>query len=339
MTEPPSPLRMLLSRHTKRRAFITLLGGAGAWPLAAGAQRLPAIGYFHSGSPESNEYRIAAFRRGLKETGYVEGENVAIEFRWAHNQTERLPELAADLVRRQMAVIVTPGSTPAAYAAKAATSTIPIVFGIGGDPVNDGLVQSLARPGGNVTGIAFLTAELGAKRLGLLHELLPTVTHVAHMVNPSNPLTPPLVADVQTAASSIGMQIEVFTVTNKSEIDLAFAKIAQKRADALLIGSDALLYGRRLQIAILAARHAVAILCPNRDFSDAGGLMSYGPDTTDMIRQVGIYAGRILKGEKPADLPIIQASKFELVINLQTAKTLGIEVPATLLARADEVIE
>jgi putative tryptophan/tyrosine transport system substrate-binding protein len=327
----------------QRREFIRLLGGAAvAWPLAARAQRpaMPTIGYLHGGSPESNEHRIAAFRRGLNETGYVEGENVAIEFRWAHNQSDRLPELAADLVRRQMVVIVTPGSTPSAHAAKAATSTIPIVFGIGGDPVNDGLVQSLARPGGNVTGIAFLTVELEAKRLGLLHELLPTATRVAHLVNPSNPLyTAPLVADVQRAASSIGMQIEFVSVTNKSEIDLAFANIAQKRTNALLIAGDALMYGRRLQIAMLAARHAVATLYPNRDFCDAGGLMSYGPDTTDMIRQVGIYAGRILKGEKPADLPIMQASKFELVINLQTAKTIGVEVPAMLLARADEVIE
>jgi putative ABC transport system substrate-binding protein len=326
----------------RRREFIALLGGVtAARPLAALAQRpaMPTIGYLHGGSPESNEHRIAAFRRGLNETGYVEGENVAIEFRWAHNQSDRLPELAADLVRRQMVVIVTPGSTPSAHAAKAATSTIPIVFGIGGDPVNDGLVQSLARPGGNVTGIAFLTAELGAKRLGLLHELLPTATRVAHLVNPSNPFTAPLVADVQRAASSIGMQIEVVSATNKSEIDLAFANIAQKRANALLIAGDALMYGRRLQIAMLAARHAVATLYPNRDFCDAGGLMSYGPDTTDMIRQVGIYAGRILKGEKPADLPIMQASKFELVINLQTAKTIGVEVPAMLLARVDEVID
>jgi ABC-type uncharacterized transport system substrate-binding protein len=326
----------------RRREFIALLGGVtAARPLAALAQRpaMPTIGYLHGGSPESNEHRIAAFRRGLNETGYVEGENVAIEFRWAHNQSDRLPELAADLVRRQMVVIVTPGSTPSAHAAKAATSTIPIVFGIGGDPVNDGLVQSLVRPGGNVTGIAFLTAELGAKRLGLLHELLPTATRVAHLVNPSNPFTAPLVADVQRAASSIGMQIEVVSATNKSEIDLAFANIAQKRANALLIAGDALMYGRRLQIAMLAAGHAVATLYPNRDFCDAGGLMSYGPDTTDMIRQVGIYAGRILKGEKPADLPIMQASKFELVINLQTAKTIGVEVPAMLLARVDEVID
>src|SRR6516225_1775688 len=308
-----------------RREFITLLGSAATWPLAARAQqgRLPTIGFLHGDFSESNEHRIAAFRKGLNETGYIDSENVAIEFRWAHDQTGRLPELAGDLVRRQVAIIVTPGGTTSTHAAKAATSTIPIVFGIGGDPVNEGLVQSLARPGGNITGVAFMTEELGAKRLG---QLLPSATRVAHLVNPNNPLTAPLVADVQTAASSIGMQIEVITATNKSEIDLAFANMAQKRADALLIAGDALLYGRRLQIAILAARHAVATVFTNRDFPEAGGLMSYGPNTTDMVRQVGIYAGRILKGEKAADLPIIQATKFELVINLQTAKTIGVEI-------------
>ena len=257
-----------------RRKLLAALGGAAAaWPLAARAQRptMPAIGFLHGGFSESNEHRIAAFRKGLNETGYIDGENVAIEFRWAHDQTGRLPELAGDLVRRQVAVIVTPGSTTSTHAAKAATSTIPIVFGIGGDPVNEGLVQSLARPGGNITGVAFMTEELGAKRLGLLHELLPSATRVAHLVNPNNPLTAPLVADVQTAASSIGMQIEVITATNKSEIDLAFANMAQKRADALLIAGDALLYGRRLQIAILAARHAVATVFANRDFPEAGG--------------------------------------------------------------------
>ena len=330
-----------MASHIERRKFLAMLGGAAAWPLAARAQRLalPVIGFLHPGFSESNESRMASFRKGLNETGYIDGENVAIEFRWAHDQTDRLPDLAADLVRRKVAVIATPGSTTSTHAAKAATSTIPIVFGIGGDPVNEGLVQSLAKPGGNMTGVAFLTGELGAKRLGLLHELFPMATRVAHLVNPSNPLTAPLVADVQAAASSIGIQIEVITATNKSEIDLAFANMAQKRADAVLIAGDPLMYGRRLQIAILAARHAVATICPNRDFPDAGGLMSYGPHVTDMIRQVGIYVGRILKGEKPADLPIIQASKFELVINLQTAKTIGVEIQATLLARADEVIE
>jgi putative ABC transport system substrate-binding protein len=326
----------------RRREFITLLGGtAFAWPLATRAQQLamPVIGYLHADSPESNEQRVAGFRRGLNETGYIEGKNVAIEFRWAHEQIDRLPALAADLVRRQVSVIVTPGNTPSALAAKAATSTIPVVFGIGSDPVREGIVQSLARPGGNVTGIAFLTGELGAKRLDLLHELLPTAARVAHLVNPRNPLTAPLVADVQTAASSIGMQIEVVTATNKSEIDSAFASLVQKRVDALLVGNDALLYGRRLQITILAARHVVPTVYPGRDYPDVGGLMSYGPDTTDMIRQVGVYTGRILKGEMPANLPVMQSSKFELVINLQTAKTTGVEIPATLLARADEVIE
>jgi len=326
----------------RRREFITLLGGAAvAWPLAARAQRpaMPVVGYLYGGSPESSVQRVVAFRKGLNETGYIEGDNVAIEFRWANDRTDRLPEMASDLVRRGVAVIATPASTPAALAAKAATTTIPIVFGIGSDPVQEGLVASLAKPGGNVTGVAWLTGELGAKRLGLLHELLPKAMRVALLVNPNNPLTAPYVKDIQTMAPSIGVQIDIFTATNNREIDSAFASLAQKRADALLTGADALFNDRRVQIAMLAVRYAVIAMYTNRDFTEAGGLISYGPDLAGMIRQTGVYTGRVLKGEKPADLPVMQATKFEFVINLQTAKTIGLEIPPTLLARADEVIE
>jgi len=271
----------------KRREFITLLSGVAAtWPLAARAQQsaMPVIGYLYAGSPESSTQRVAAFRKGLNEAGYREGENVAIEFRWANDQTDRLPELAADLIRRRVAVIATPGSTPASLAAKAATTTIPIVFGIGSDPVQEGLVASLARPGGNVTGVAWQTGELGAKRLALLHELLPKAMRVVLLVNPNNPLTAPIVADVQTAAPSVGVQIEVMTATNNREIDSAFAGLAQKRIDALLVGADALFHGRRIQIALLAVHYGVIAIYSNRDFVEAGGLISYGPDTVNMIR-------------------------------------------------------
>ena len=326
----------------RRRDFIqAITGSAVVWPLAARAQQsaMPVIGYLYAGSPESSTQRVAAFRKGLNEAGYREGENVAIEFRWANDQTDRLPELAADLIRRRVAVIATPGSTPASLAAKAATTTIPIVFGIGSDPVQEGLVTSLARPGGNVTGVAWQTGELGAKRLALLHELLPKAMRVVLLVNPNNPLTAPIVADVQTAAPSVGVQIEVMTATNNREIDSAFAGLAQKRIDALLVGADALFHGRRIQIALLAVHYGVIAIYSNRDFVEAGGLISYGPDTVNMIRQAGVYAGRILKGERPAELPVQQSSKFELVINAQAASILDLAVPPTLLARADEVIE
>jgi putative ABC transport system substrate-binding protein len=326
----------------RRREFVAALGGfAVPWPLAARAQQpaMPVVGYLYGGSPESSVQRVAAFRKGLSETGYIEGENVAIEFRWANDRTDRLPELATDLVRRKVAVIATPGSSQAALAVKAATTTIPIVFAIGSDPVREGLIASLARPGGNVTGVAWLTEELGAKRLGLLHELLPKAMRVALLVNPNNPLTAPFVKDVQIAAPSVGVQIDVFSATNNREIDSAFASLAQKRADALLLGGDALFNDRRVQITTLAVRHAVTTMYVSRDYTEAGGLISYGTDIAGMIRLAGVYTGRILKGEKPADLPVMQASKFELVINLQTAKTTGIEIPPTLLARADEVIE
>ena len=326
----------------RRRDFIqAITGSAVVWPLAVRAQQsaMPVIGYLYAGSPESSTQRVAAFRKGLNEAGYREGENVAIEFRWANDQTDRLPELAADLIRRRVAVIATPGSTPASLAAKAATTTIPIVFGIGSDPVQEGLVASLARPGGNVTGVAWQSGELGAKRLALLHELLPKAMRVVLLVNPNNPLTAPIVADVQTAAPSVGVQIEVMTATNNREIDSAFAGLAQKRIDALLVGADALFHGRRIQIALLAVHYGVIAIYSNRDFVEAGGLISYGPDTVNMIRQAGVYTGRILKGERPAELPVQQSSKFELVINAQAASILDLAVPPTLLARADEVIE
>jgi len=326
----------------RRRDFIKVIAGSAVvWPLAARAQQsaMPVIGYLYAGSPESSTQRVAAFRKGLNEAGYREGENVAIEFRWANDQTDRLPELAADLIHRRVAVIATPGSTPASLAAKAATTTIPIVFGIGSDPVQEGLVTSLARPGGNVTGVAWQSGELGAKRLALLHELLPKAMRVVLLVNPNNPLTAPIVADVQTAAPSVGVQIEVMTATNNREIDSAFAGLAQKRIDALLVGADALFHGRRIQIALLAVHYGVIAIYSNRDFVEAGGLISYGPDTVNMIRQAGVYAGRILKGERPAELPVQQSSKFELVINAQAASILDLAVPPTLLARADEVIE
>jgi ABC-type uncharacterized transport system substrate-binding protein len=326
----------------KRREFITLLGGAAAaWPLAARAQQpaIPVIGYLHSDSPEPMAYVVAAFRKGLSETGYVEGRNVAIEYRWAEGQYERLPALAADLVRRQVTVIVTLGSTPAAMAAKAATEAIPIVFLIGADPVRIGLVTSLNRPGGNVTGVSSFNAELGTKLLGLLHELLPTAARFAVLVNPKTETAEPLIKDTQAAAAAIGRQIEVVTVATHRDIPTAFADLVQRRTDGLLVHTDVLFSSRRVQIATLAARHAVPAIYPFREYTEVGGLMSYGTNRADNHRQAGVFTGRILKGEKPAHLPVQQPTRFEFVINLQTAKALGIDIPATLLARANEVIE
>ena len=325
----------------KRREFIALIGGAAAWPLAArGQPAMPVIGYLHPASPEAAAYLVAAFREGLSETGFVEGRNVAIDFRWAHNDNDRLPGLAADLVSRRVAVIVTPNSAPSSLAAKAATTTIPIIFSIGGDPVQFGLVASLNRPGGNVTGVTGMSVDLAAKQLGLLHELLPGATRFAVLVNPKNtPNADAVTRDAQAAAAGIGRQIEVVAATTNSGIDAAFATLVQERADALLVSPDALFNARRVQLITLAVRHAVPAIYPFREDAAAGGLMSYGPSITDANRQAGIYTGRILKGEKPADLPVLRASKFEFVINLQTAKTLALEIPPTLLARADEVIE
>jgi len=311
------------------------------WPLAACAQQpaMPVVGYLYAGSPEPSAIQVAAFRKGLSETGYVEGRNVAIEFRWAHNEIDRLPELAADLVRRRVAVIVTPGSVTPALAAKAATTTIPIVFSSGADPVQSGLVASLNRPGGNVTGFSTMSNEIGAKRLGLLHELLPGAARFAVLVNPNSPTAELQIKDAQAAASTIGRQVEILYAGTNSEIDTAFASLVQKRADALLVSSEGFFTNRRVQLVTLAARHAVPAIYHVREFAEAGGLMSYGPSQTDQWRQVGIYVGRILKGEKPADLPVMRPTKFEFIINLQTARLLGITVPPTLLAIADEVIE
>jgi ABC-type uncharacterized transport system substrate-binding protein len=325
----------------KRRQFITLVGGATAWPLAARAQQsaMPVVGYLYSGTPESSERFVAAFRAGLNEVGFFEGRNVAIEFRWAQNDPGRLPELAADLVRRQVAVIATPGSTPATLAAKAATMTIPIVFYSGGDPVRLGLVASFNLPGGNLTGITSMNAELGSKRLGLLHELLPGAARFAVLVQSNSPLTEAFVAEVRAAAAALGLHVEVLSASDNRDIDLAFTSLVQKRADALLVSSDVLFTSRRVQLVTLAVHHRVPAIYPFREDAEAGGLMSYGSSVIDPSRQVGIYTGRILRGEKPADLPVMRSIKFEFVINLQVAKLLDLTVPPTLLARADEVIE
>jgi putative ABC transport system substrate-binding protein len=324
----------------RRRDFITLIGGAAAWPLAARAQQqaVPVIGFLRQGTPEANAHLVAAFHSGLGETGYVEGRNIAVEYRWA-NDDDRLPELAADLVRRRVAVIAAPGSTAAAAAAKSATTVIPVVFSAGGDPVQLGLVTSLNRPGGNVTGISSMSGDLGAKRLGLLQELVPRAARFAVLVNPNNPLVEAYLTDVRAAAAVIGRPIEVLTANRSRDIDTAFATLVEKRVDVLVVGLDPLFVSRRVELAALAARHAVPALYPFRDDAEAGGLMSYGPSNTDLVRQAGIYTGRVLKGEKPADMPILRATKFELVINLKTAKALGLEIPPNLLARADEVIE
>src|SRR5436190_4412922 len=323
----------------KRREFITLLGGAAVWPLAARAQQpaMPVIGFL---DVINSPGRLAAFHQGLGESGYVLGENVAIEIRSAEGQYNRFAELAADLARRRVSVIVAPGTTPAALAARAATTTIPIVFGVGDDPVKLGLVANLARPGGNATGINFFTAELAAKRLGLLRELLPAATRVAVLVNPADPIrVETIVAEMKMAAGAIGLQFQIVNASTSRENDAIFGILASARPDALFVGPDPFFYTRRGQLALQAARHAIPASYAIRDYAEAGGLMSYGTDITDAYRQVGVYAGRILKGAKPADLPVQQSTKFELVINLQAARTIELDVPPQLLARADEVIE
>ena len=300
---------------------------------------MPVVGVLHPGSPEANAKYLVGFRKGLGEAGYVEGRNVAIEYRWGHGESGRLPELVADLISRPVTVIVTPGSVAAALAAKAATATIPIVFVIGADPVQTGLVVSLNRPGGNVTGISSMNNGLAAKQLGLLHQLLHRQARFAVLVNPSNPQNQFVITEVQAAASAMGQQLEMLTATTKRDISPALSGAVQKRADALLISTDPLFTNRPVQLATLAARHAMPTIYALREFAEVGGLMSYGSNFSDLFRQAGTYTGRVLKGEKPADLPILQATKFEFVLNLQTAEALGLDVPATLLALADEVIE
>jgi ABC-type uncharacterized transport system substrate-binding protein len=322
----------------KRRAFITLLGGAAAWPLAARAQQpLPVIGFLDAASAAERTDFMAAFRQGLAETGYVEGQNVAIEYRWAEGRYDRLPELAADLVRRRVSVIATPATTGAALVAKAATATIPIVFGVGVDPVQLGLVASLNRPGGNATGVNFFTIELMAKRTQLLRELVPGAKRVAVLVNPTDRSNDSTVRDVEAAV--IGQQVLAFEAATGREIDAAFESLERKKVDALFVAGGAFYAARRVQLAVLAARYAVPATYSQRTFVEAGGLMSYGTNLADTWRQVGLYTARILKGAKPTDLPVVQSSKFELVINLNTARALRFEVPPSLLARADEVIE
>jgi ABC-type uncharacterized transport system substrate-binding protein len=325
----------------RRRDFITLLGSvAAAWPLAARAQQpaLPVIGFLHPSSTDTA--RLRAFRQGLKDAGFIEGENVAIEYRWADDQADRLPALAVELVQRRVAVIAAIGGIPSAFAAKAATTTIPIVFLVGIDPVRLGLVASLARPGGNLTGINAFNTELAAKRLELLRELVPGAIRIAVLVDPTNvPGTDSTLRDVGAAARAMGLQIHVLKASSSLELDAAFASLMSERSDALFVGNDGFFTNRRVQLVNLASRHAVPATFSAREIAEAGGLMSYGTNIADAFRQVGIYVGRILKGAKPADLPVVQSIKFELVINAQTARMLGIEVPASLIARADEVIE
>jgi len=324
-----------------RRAFITLLGGAAAaWPFAARAQQaaMPVIGYLNNGSPESDVPRLTGLRRGLSQTGYIEGRNLVIEYRWAGNQADRLPALAADLVQLRVAVIVSPGLL-GTLAAKAATTSIPIVFNVGADPVQLGLVASLNRPGGNLTGFNNVASELGAKGLALLHELVPGTETIGFLENPNNPTSELTTRDMLAAAPVVGLKVQILKASNDREIDAAFVSLVQARTGALLVANDLFFNNRIERLIELAAHHAIPTMYTFREFVVAGGLISYGTNLTEQYRQVGLYAGRILKGEKPADLPVQQTTKLELIINLKTAKALGLEVPPTLLARADEVIE
>ena len=331
---------MIQFGRLKRREFITLLGGAAAWPVAARAQQqiMPVIGFLRPSSAEPVAHLLVAFRAGLKEAGFVEGQNVTIDYRWAEGQDDRLPEIAADLVRRQVAAIVTPGSTDAAFAAKAATKTIPIVFSSGIDPVKSGLVGSINRPGGNVTGIYVWTHDLAAKRLGILHELVPGVPEIAVIVNPAARIeAETIMREVEAAAGMLGLKTKAVAARNSGDIDAAFANIARQRIGAVLVSPDTYFTTRRLQFATLANRYVVPAMFSIREYVEVGGLMSYGRNISNEWRSLGRYVGRILKGEK--GLPVEQASRFEFVVNLQTAKALGITVPPSLLARADEVIE
>jgi ABC-type uncharacterized transport system substrate-binding protein len=325
----------------KRRKFIALIGCAAVWPLTARAQQpaMPVIGFLFSQSIDTFEARLRGFRRGLKEMSYVEGENLTIIYRWAEGHNDRLPELADELTHREVAVIVAPGD-PSALAAKAATTMIPIVFSSAGDPVKLGLVASLARPGGNLTGVNFFNEELVAKRLELLRELVPAASHVAVLVNPSNSAYAERTqSDIETAARAMGLRVQILKASTSREIDAAFEALVRERADALFVIPNAFFNSRRVQLATTAARYAIPMTSPTREIAEAGGLMSYGTNIADVWRELGVYTGRILKGAKPADLPVAQSSKFELVINAQTARMLGLSVPPTLLSTADEVIE
>jgi putative ABC transport system substrate-binding protein len=329
-----------------RREFITLVGGAAgpsaSWPIAARAQQaaLPVVGMINAGTRETAAYRVAAFQQGLREIGYVEGRDVTVEYRWAEGRYASMPDLVADLLRHRPAVLATPGSTAAALAAKAATSAVPIVFSVGEDPVRLGLVASLARPAGNATGINFFTAELSAKRLGLLREMVPRAARVAFLVNPTNTANAESnLKDVEAASSAVGLSLQVLRAATRQEMDTAFATLVRERSDALLVAGDGFFNSRRVQLSMLAVRYGIPATYALRDYPEVGGLMSYGTSFPEIYRQVGSYVGRILKGAKPAELPVLQPTKFELVINLQAAAMLGLEVPPTLLARADEVIE
>jgi putative ABC transport system substrate-binding protein len=327
----------------RRRQFITLLGGAvAAWPMAARAQQpaMPVIGFLDSRSPEALADRLRAFRRGLKEAGLVEGENVTIVYLWAENQLDRLPALAAELVRRPVAVIVAAGGPAVIVAAKAATTTIPVVFGFAEDPVRLGFVASLARPGGNLTGINFLNRELAAKQLELLRELVPLASRLAALVNPADAaITEQILRQVEQGVRALGLQVQVLNASTSREIDAAFTTLVRERCDALFVAAEPFFNSRRLQLSLLAMRHAVPAIHSGREFAEAGGLITYGSDIADAYRQMGVYSGRILKGARPVDLPVVQSTKLELVINHQTARTLGLTVPEKLLVAADEVIE
>jgi putative ABC transport system substrate-binding protein len=325
----------------RRQLVLALCGAATAWPLVARAQpKVPVVGFLHPGSAEPNASLLAAFRKGLAEAGYKEGRNVAIEFRWAHGENSQLGEMAADLVQRQVAVIVTPIGTVTALAAKKATATIPIIFSAGTDPVKAGIVASLRRPGGNVTGVNYMAAELSAKRLSLLHELMPSAARIALLVNPANPVPAETMAkDTEAAAETIGRHIDVYKAETSHEIEMAFAALVRDKSDALLVGAEPLFIDRRVQIVTLATRYLLPTVHFLREFTEIGGLMSYGASDFGRYREVGIYTGRILNGEKPSDMPVVQPTEFELVINLPTARAIGITVPPSLLAQANEVIE